>query len=75
MNAFSDRVIGGMKTAALDLGVYHPYIYLNYAKSDQDVFSGYGEHNRRRLIEIQKSVDPNGIFTSQGLWRGYFKLV
>ncbi|KAH6961827.1 hypothetical protein BKA56DRAFT_647807 [Ilyonectria sp. MPI-CAGE-AT-0026] len=71
----SDRVVGGMKTAALELGVYHPYIYLNYAKSDQDVFSGYGERNRRRLIEIQKSVDPNGVFTSKGLWRGYFKLV
>lgn len=72
--AFADNFIDGFKEAAEELGVLHPYLYVNYADKGQDVFASYGEENNRRLIEIQKSVDPKGIFTSSGLWRGFFKL-
>lgn len=65
-----------LKKAAIDLGVYNPYMYVGYARSDQDdeVFAGYGMENLMRLKAVQKSVDPRGIFTSSGLWKGHMKL-
>ncbi|KAJ4355543.1 uncharacterized protein N0V89_003560 [Didymosphaeria variabile] len=74
MNDFSDRVISRIQAAAVANDADHPYVYVNYAKFDQDPFAGYGEENRQQLIEIQNEVDPEGIFTSKGLWRGFFKL-
>ena len=61
----------------MGLGVYRPYMYVGYARSGQDaeVFAGYGEKNLKRLTEIQKSVDPRGVFTSTGLWRGHMKII
>jgi hypothetical protein len=72
--AFGDAFITRFQAAAEELEVYHPYKYINYANKNQDPFSGYGQANRRRLTSIQKSVDPEGIFTSKGLWPGFFKL-
>lgn len=69
-------VLDRIAAAAQDLQVYHPYMYVNYAYAGQadKVFSGYGEENHQRLMEIQASVDPDGVFTSSGLWRGFMKL-
>lgn len=55
-------------------GLFHPWQYINYAAPFQDPFSSYGEANKLRLQKIQRSIDPSGIFTSQGLVRGSFKL-
>ena len=55
-----------------EMGLYHRYIYQNYADGDQDAFAGYGEENRERLRGIHKRFDPEGVF-----WRlqpGYFKV-
>ena len=61
--------------AAKDAGRLMPFIYQNYAHSDQDVFKGYGPANQRRLQSIQKKIDPNGVFAGgEGLSRGYFKV-
>jgi hypothetical protein len=72
--AFAYDFITDFKQAAESLEAFHPYIYINYANKGQDVFAGYGEKNRVRLTEIQKTVDPQGVFTSSGLWTGFFKL-
>jgi hypothetical protein len=72
---FAARFLQRYQVAARELGLYHPFVYVNYADKGQDVFSSYGERNKRRLIEIQRSVDPMGVFTSKGLWRGFFKLL
>ncbi|KAI1454351.1 hypothetical protein F4805DRAFT_323519 [Annulohypoxylon moriforme] len=72
--AFADSFITEFKRAAENLNAFHPFIYINYANKGQDVFSSYGEHNRQRLTEIQQSIDPDGIFTSSGLWTGFFKV-
>ncbi|KAI1776587.1 FAD-binding domain-containing protein [Hypoxylon cercidicola] len=72
--AFADRFIGEFRQAAESLDKFHPFIYINYANKGQDVFSGYGEENKQKLIAIQKEIDPEGIFTSTGLWRGFFKV-
>ncbi|KAK5109863.1 hypothetical protein LTR62_006470 [Meristemomyces frigidus] len=70
--AAHSRMIDRMVAAAKELGVYHPYIYQNYAANEQDVFAGYGEENRARLREISRKFDPEQVF--QRLQPGYFKL-
>lgn len=68
----TQRVIERSVTAAKKLGVDNKYIYQNYAAKGQDVFAGYGEANRQRLIKISEKYDPKGVF--QKLQPGYFKL-
>lgn len=72
----TNNVIGRMRSAAQSAGVAHPYMYLNYASAGRahDVFEGYGAANVERLKSIQKQVDPHGVFTANGLWRGFMKL-
>ncbi|KAK0618962.1 hypothetical protein B0T14DRAFT_565862 [Immersiella caudata] len=50
----------------------HGFIYMNYAEDSQDVFDRYGPDNKKRLREVAKKYDPDGVL--QKLWRGYFKL-
>ncbi|KAE9378505.1 FAD-binding domain-containing protein [Stipitochalara longipes BDJ] len=57
---------------AKKMGLWHPYIYQNYAGAGQDVFGGYGVQNRQRLLEIQKRYDADGVFNR--LLPGGFKL-
>ncbi|OQE43445.1 hypothetical protein PENCOP_c003G00013 [Penicillium coprophilum] len=84
-DANDDMAINGMTTnavrrielAAHELGVTNRYMYINYASAEQAsrVFSGYGAENLQRLKNIQKAVDPRGVFTSKGLWKGFVKLL
>lgn len=53
-------------------GVHHPYIYMNYAMKDDDVFSSYGAENKQKLVEIKKRYDPDDVFGR--LVPGGFKL-
>lgn len=66
--AWMDRTI----ETAKNRGLFHRYIYQNYAGKNQDVFAGYGEENLQRLRDISRRYDPNGVF--QRLQPGYFKL-
>lgn len=58
--------------AAKALGLDYRFIYQNYAAKEQDVFAGYGEGNKQRLVEISEKYDPEQVF--QKLQPGYFKL-
>ena len=75
MNGFVARWIEKVNAFADKQGKRHPWLYINYASNQQDPFAGYGEENVRRLQHVQKNVDPEGVFTSTGLCRGYFKLL
>lgn len=70
------NVVERTRSAAYREGVAHPYLYLNYAAAGRsaEVFAGYGEAHADRLRTIQAAVDPEGIFTASGLWRGFMKL-
>lgn len=70
------NVVERARSAARRAGVFHPYKYLNYGSAgDADsIFSGYGAVNAKRLRNVQAAVDPRGIFTANGLWRGFMKL-
>lgn len=77
VNRMTNNVITRVNATAQDLGVASRFKYMNYASAAQtnSVFAGYGDENVQRLKSIQKTVDPRGIFTSKGLWRGFVKLV
>ncbi|KAM0805196.1 FAD binding domain protein [Usnea florida] len=67
-NTFIANAVAAAKTAGLN----YKYIYQNYAAAGQDVFGGYGEANRERLIEISRAYDPSRVF--EKLQPGYFKV-
>lgn len=71
---FYDRVLARLEEASRRLDVYHPYKYIGYGRLGEDIFSSYGADNHEKLVDVQESVDPQGIFTSHGLCRGGFKL-
>ncbi|KAL8910197.1 MAG: hypothetical protein Q9171_004495 [Xanthocarpia ochracea] len=70
--AAAERIIERARNVAREMGLVSRYIYQNYASRGQDVFGGYGVENLRRLREIRRVYDPDGVF--QRLQPGYFKL-
>lgn len=52
--------------------VDHPFLYMNYAASFQDVIGSYGADNGEFLKRTAKAYDPDKVF--QRLLRGPFKL-
>lgn len=73
----TENTISRIGEAAESLGVANRYLYINYASERQadEIFAGYGEENVQRLKQIQRAVDPRGVYTSKGLWRGFVKLL
>lgn len=72
------NVISRVRAAAQELGVLNEFMYIGYSQSSDQadlIFAGYGAENHQRLISIRKEVDPEGIFTSKGLWTGFMKLL
>lgn len=65
-------LLESIENEAKKLGVYDPYIYLNYAAPWQDVIVGYGPASVRRLQKLKAEVDPNNVF--QRLVPGGFKI-
>ncbi|KAF7886831.1 uncharacterized protein EAF02_003478 [Botrytis sinoallii] len=68
LNRFVERIVDLAKEWGLD----NQFIYMNYASEEQDVFGGYGEVNEKKLRDIQRRYDPEGVF--KRLQPGYFKL-
>lgn len=67
-----ENIVSRANTIAKSRGLYHRYVYQNYAYISQDVFAGYGPENKARLLEIQQAYDPEKVFVD--LQPGYFKL-
>ena len=49
-----------------------PWLYMNYAESDQDVLESYGSRNMERMRDAAAKYDPDGVFAK--LCPGGFKL-
>lgn len=75
MYEFNNKVMERAKAAAIEAGLYHPFLYQNYASGGQDVFAGYGKDALKRLRSIQKEIDAEGVFQKGGLCDGYFNLL
>ncbi|KAK1992696.1 FAD binding domain-containing protein [Colletotrichum falcatum] len=65
-------LIAQIQALAEERGLFAGYTYINYAEKNQDVYSGYGKENHKRLKDIAAAYDPDGLF--KNLWRGYFKV-
>lgn len=61
----SKAMMGGIEDDARKLNLLDPFVYLNYASSDQDPIASYGEENVQRLRSIAQAVDPEGVFRTQ----------
>ncbi|KAL6229949.1 hypothetical protein BDW75DRAFT_223885 [Aspergillus navahoensis] len=68
----TNDIMSKVASLAKERGLYHPFIYQNYAGPGQDVYAGYGSENRARLSKIQQKYDPEGIFRK--LVSGYHKV-
>jgi hypothetical protein len=47
---------------ARKLGVYEPFVYLNYAAPWQDPIASYGSKNVEKLKKASHDVDPKAVF-------------
>ncbi|EHK19936.1 uncharacterized protein TRIVIDRAFT_193312 [Trichoderma virens Gv29-8] len=59
----ADQFVEKVEKATRAYGTFHRYQYLNYAANYQDVYGGYGEENRKRLLEIRAKYDPEGLMS------------
>ncbi|KAL6859286.1 hypothetical protein J3F83DRAFT_749626 [Trichoderma novae-zelandiae] len=59
----ADDFVDMVAKAARAHGTFHGYQNLNYAASHQDVYGGYGEENRKRLLEIKAKYDPEDLMS------------
>ncbi|KAJ7605452.1 hypothetical protein DFH06DRAFT_1348713 [Mycena polygramma] len=53
-------------------GLLSRWLYLNYARPDQDVYASFGEDNHAAMKRIKEEYDPGNILGR--LWHGGFKL-
>ncbi|KAH8121748.1 hypothetical protein FP744_10002253 [Trichoderma asperellum] len=58
-NVFMEKA----EKAARARGTFHRYRVLNYSAAYQDIYGGYGEENRKRLLEIRAKYDPDDIMS------------
>ncbi|XXH06062.1 hypothetical protein Hte_012507 [Hypoxylon texense] len=52
----------GIRAQAVGKGTALDYVYLNYAAGFQDPIGSYGAENKKRLQEVSKKYDPEGLF-------------
>lgn len=72
VKAWAARIFAKSAALAEREGLLHRWMYPNYATKGQDVYAGFGEENRRKMKEVQRKYDPEGIFDR--LQPGYFKV-
>ncbi|KAK8045538.1 FAD-binding domain-containing protein [Apiospora rasikravindrae] len=70
--SFMQKALKRIERNADDRGQLVPFIYWNYAFSDQDALRSYGEENVQKLQAASKKYDPDGVF--QTACPGGFKL-
>ncbi|TEY71249.1 hypothetical protein BOTCAL_0097g00030 [Botryotinia calthae] len=69
---FAENCVTRSTILAKEQNLWHKFLYQNYAALQQDVFPSYGKDNHKRLVEISKKYDPDGVFVR--LQPGYFKV-
>ena len=72
MRSFMRRLRHRIRHVAASMDMLHPYLFQNHAFEEDDIFAGYGEENRNRLIRIRGAVDPDRVFAR--LQPGCYKL-
>ncbi|KAF7369247.1 Fad binding domain-containing protein [Mycena venus] len=60
------------ESTARERSILHPFVYMNYASSLQDVMGSVGPENLARMRTIKDRYDPENRFGTN--WKGGFKL-
>ncbi|KAK1589932.1 FAD binding domain-containing protein [Colletotrichum navitas] len=55
-----------------EAGIYDAFNYMGDASGFQEIYAGYGEDNKRKLLDVSRTVDPERTF--QSLMPGGFKI-
>lgn len=59
----ADEFMEKAEKVARARGTFHKYRVLNYCANNQDIYGGYGEENRKRLLGIRARYDPDDIMS------------
>ncbi|KIA75980.1 hypothetical protein HK57_00223 [Aspergillus ustus] len=62
---FNREVVASINEQNSELGLDHPFVYMNDAGPDQDPYASYGEASLERLRRIQRAVDEDGVLRNQ----------
>lgn len=65
-------IIDWMTSEAKKRGLLSKWLYLNYARPDQDIYDSFGQNGHQQMKAIKKKYDPKNVFGQ--LWPGGFKL-
>lgn len=60
----AERIISRSADLAKRMGLYHTFLYSNYAAIDQDVFAGFSPKHQQRLREVHRLYDPLGEYAA-----------
>ncbi|KAL2844518.1 hypothetical protein BJY01DRAFT_263954 [Aspergillus pseudoustus] len=65
------NLIGKPKAYSEEIGAGSDFVYMNYARREQNLLSGYGEENFQHLVAMVEKYDPIGVFQTQcpGGWK------
>jgi FAD binding domain-containing protein len=69
-----DAFLTRAEAKAKEMNAWHPFKYVNYAHSSQNVIQGFGKDGVEWLRKVQKDIDPKRTFTRAGLNKGAFDL-
>jgi hypothetical protein len=73
MKASSQALLEWAENEAQARGLFHPYVYMNYAYGGQPVLErSVDEESLRRMWKVKKTYDASAILDE--LWPGGFKL-
>lgn len=64
IRAMTRRVYARGEALAKSRGLWHPFLYPNYAAVEQDVHAGFAPETLARLLAIQKQYDPSRRFAN-----------
>ena len=62
VNEVGAKFVDDIETIARAKGVYHNFVYLNYANKNQNPIDGYGAVSKANLQAVSKKYDPQGLF-------------
>ncbi|KAG7093432.1 hypothetical protein E1B28_007111 [Marasmius oreades] len=68
----SRQLIHWAETEATHRGLFHPFVYMNYAAGFEDVMVRSTGKNLKKMMEVKKVYDPNDLLDET--WMGGFKL-
>lgn len=58
--------------ATQEAGIWDPFLYMGDSTYFQDIYDGYGQENKQRLLDISRKYDPKRVF--QKLLPGGYKI-